>query len=152
MALNSAAITAAIADLEVTGISIRDTGEIPQTVTSRDCPVFFPMPDNWIGGSQIASEEQSTFGTPSTRYWTVLRDYQYMYLHHAAGAGRGNRDHYAAMVELLENLIEAILTLDVSGVDVVDVGHSPIGTYKDPAGNQFGGCPVTITFRERINA
>lgn len=152
MALNSAAITAAIADLEVNGVDIRDTDKIPQAVTSRDCPIFFPMPDGWIGGSRVASEELSTFGTPTTRYWEVFRDYQYMYLHHAVGAGRGNRDNYAGMVEVLEDLIEAILTLDVSGVDVVDVSHSPVGKYSDPAGNQFGGCPVTITFRERINA
>jgi hypothetical protein len=151
MALNSAGITAAIAALNISGVTIKDVTAIPQQVTNRDCPILFPFPNDWISGGKAAADE-TTFGTPSTRLWHVHRTFTYLYLHSAVGAGRELSDYYSGAVTKLENITSAITTLDVSGVDVETIAHTGIGVLQDAAGNKFTGCQFDITLQERINA
>ena len=150
--LNSFDITAAVAALSVSGVTMYDTDQIPDQVLARDCPMFCPMPEGWVEGANAAAEEDTTFGTAATRYWQVNRTFRYMYLHNAVGVSRGVKDHYTEMVRKSELLIAALVALDVSGVDVTAVSHSPMGVYRDPSNNSFNGCTFTLSFRERINA
>lgn len=152
MAINAAAITSAIAALSVSGVTIKDVAGIPESVVNRDCPIFFPSPANWLAGGNAANEESTTFGTPSTRFWHVNRGLNYIYLHNAVGAGRGNADNYASAVTNIEALVTALVALDVSGVDVVTVAHTPIKVMSSPSQTKFTGCEFTVTVRERINA
>ncbi len=152
MALNTAGISAAIEALSISGVSIRDIDNLPETLQDRDCPLLFPTPGAWMEGSDAADEDETTFGTPSTRYWTVHTSLRYTYVRAQIGTGRGNSDHYNGAVTDIENIIEAVTALDVSGVDVERITHTPIGTVNDPASKKFIGCNFTFTFRQRINA
>lgn len=152
MAIDAAAITSAIAALSVSGVTIKDVSAIPDSVVHRDCPIFFPAPGNWLNGGNAANEDSTTFGTPGTRLWHINRSMNYVFLHSAVGTGRGNADNYADAVTKIEALVTALVQLDVSGVDVTDVAHTPISVMNSPAQTKFTGCEFTITLRERINA
>lgn len=151
MALNSSGITAAIAALNVTGVTIKDIDAIPQSVINRDCPIFFPMPGDWLDGGRATSEDETTFGPAGSRLWHVYRTYKYVFLHSAVGIGRGNSDTYQDAQEKIEALTTAITALDVSGVDVTEIKNSALGVLQDAAGSKFTGCTFNISIRERIN-
>lgn len=152
MALASGTIATAIATLSVSGVTFKDVTAIPQEVKARDCPIIFPQPAGWMGGGQGAPETTTTFGTPSTRYWQVTRSYNYVYLYGLAGDARGLKDQYSAAAGYVDDIIEAVTALNVSGVDVTGISHTEVGIVSDPAGTQFVGCLFTFSLRERINA
>jgi hypothetical protein len=151
MALNSAGIHTAIAALSVTGVTIKDLAGIPTRVTSRECPIMFPLKKT--GGSAEPSTGPSGFGTASTRPWTFNRGFEYVYLHAEAGEGRSISEHYEAMSAKEDLILTALTTLDVSNVDVIKVETTEYGVMLDPSGvNRFFGFKVITTLRERINA
>lgn len=152
MALSAATVSAGIAALSVTGMaSIRNVDNIPEEVDKRSCPILFPDPENWLDAGEGAIDEETTFGTASTRYWQVHRGYNYIYLHAEAGDGRGLKSHYSAGSTMLDRIMTAITQLDVSGVDVESVSHTRLGLITDPAGKQFYGSFISIRCLERIN-
>ena len=152
MALSASTVSAAIASLSITGMkTIRDTNSIPEEVDGRSLPIMFPDPTNWLDAGSGAPEEETTFGTPSTRMWTVHRTYNYVWLYKIAGAGRGLQSHYPGGSAMLDAIVTAIIALAVSGVDVEGVSHSQFGLISDPSGKQFYGAFVSVKCRERIN-
>lgn len=150
MALNSAGIHTAIAALSVSGVSIKDLSGIPMAVAERDCPIFFPLKK--IGGTAEPSTGSVTFGTPSTRYWLFNREFEYIYLHTPVGTGRNIAEHYAAMSAKEDLILTALLTLDVDGVDVMNVRTTEYGQEVGPADTAYFGFKVIITLREKVNA
>lgn len=152
MALNGAGITSAIAALSISGVTIKDVASIPQNVYDRDCPLLFPQPGSWMEGGQALSENNTTFGTPSTRYWTSSHKLNYVYLHSEIGSGRGVADVYTDAVANVEAILTALITLDVSGVDVESVSNGSIGNITAPSGKRFTGCEISVSVRQRINA
>jgi hypothetical protein len=153
MTLSSATIATAIAALSITGVTIKDADEIPETVNARDCPLLFPSPDAWLGGANMEpSDGPTTFGTATTRYWIINRSYRYVYLHEVVGATRGLKDVIGAMATKADAIIEALCEMDVTDVDVQSVNTGEFGVLEDPAGKAYFGFTVTITMRERINA
>lgn len=152
MALNVIGITSAIAGMAVSGVTITDILGIPQNVNPPDCPVLFPQPSGWNGGASAAQETTTTFGTATTRYWQVSRTLNYIFLYSAVGSGRGNADNYAGASQAIDALIEKLLTLDMSGVDVETVAHTALGVVEAPNKQRFTGCEFSVTVRERINA
>jgi hypothetical protein len=153
MSLSASTISAGIAAMTVSGVTIKDIDEIPEAVMVRDCPVLFPSFDTWMGGANgEPAEGPTTFGTASTRYWIFNRIYRYIFLYAPVGSGRGLRDHFAGMVEKADAVIEALCELDIDGVDVQNVTLGEFGVITDPSANNFYGFTLAITFRERINA
>jgi hypothetical protein len=152
MALNAAGITSAIAALSISGVTVKDVSGMPDKVLQRDCPIMFPAPGDWIGAGSGSSDEETTFGTPSTRYWQTHRTFKYLFLHSAVGTGRGLADEYDAAVTKLEAIWQAVIGLDVAGVDVEGFSHTAIGVLSDPSGSQFNGAFVEIQLREKVNA
>lgn len=153
MTLAATTVSAAIANLSITGMkSIRDVTDIPDEVDSRACPVMFPDPNAWLDASEGAPEEETTFGTPSTRYWVVHRGYNYIWAYREAGEGRGLKSHYSAGSTMLDAIMTAIVALDVANVDVQGVSHTRFGVITDPSGKSFYGAFITVRVRERINA
>jgi hypothetical protein len=149
MSLSSATIATGIANLSVTGVTIKDVTAIPESVNARDCPILFPSPDGWLLGGN--PDGPTTFGTPSTRYWVFDRGFDYVYLHAPVGSGRGLIDNIPAMATKLDLIMTAITLLDLTNVDVKGVSCSAFGLLVDPAGNSFYGCHVQITIREVLN-
>ena len=160
MALNTAAITAAMAAMSVTGtsttgtngvIAIKDINTMDLHVHNRDCPIMIPAPGEWKGGSSGSPDSETTFGAPGTRFWLVHQTFRYIFFQAEAGAGRDANDHYLAASQNADLLWTAITVLNISNTDVqaVNIGH--IGTIQDPMGGKLIGCFFEITFRERIN-
>ena len=152
MALNAAAISEAIAALSVSGVTIKDVGEIPQSVTSRDCPILFPIPGAWLDGGNAVSETESTFGVAGSRYWETHTILRYVYLRTQVGTGRSIEEHYVGAVTDIQNIITAMTGIDVADVDLESINHNPIGNVPDAADKKFFGCNFSFTFRQRINA
>ncbi|MBU2249809.1 MAG: hypothetical protein KKD77_23885 [Gammaproteobacteria bacterium] len=153
MALASTTVSAAIAALSITGMkSIRDVTNVPDELDTRSLPCMFPDPENWLDAGEGTIEDETTFGTPSTRFWVVHRAYNYVWLYKEAGDGRGLKSHYSGGSTMLDAIVTAIVALDVSGVDVQSVSHTRFGLISDPSGKNFYGSFITIRCRERINA
>lgn len=151
MALDAASIATAISNLSVASVSIRDATDIPQSVRTTDCPIFMPMPDGWVGATTGSPDDETTFGTPTTREWITHRVFHYIYLHKMLPSGRGIGIKYSDAVAKTEAIWTALTALDVSGVDVENISHSEINSLQDKANNRFVGCFFDITIRERIN-
>lgn len=153
MALAATTVSTAIAALSVTGMkTIRDVTGIPDELESRSCPCMFPDPENWLEAGEGTIEDETTFGTPSTRYWVMHRTYQYVWVYAMAGDGRGLKSHYSGGSTMLDAIVTAITQLDVAGVDVQGVSHTRFGVISDPVGTKFYGSFITVRCRERINA
>ena len=153
MALAATTVSAAIASLSVTGMkSIRDVDAVPEEVDTRNCPIMFPDPNNWLAAGSGAPIDETTFGTAGTRYWVVHRSYNYVWLYKECGDGRKLSSHYSAASTMLDALVTALVALDVSGVDVESVTHGPLGVVTDAVGTQFWGSMISVACRERINA
>lgn len=152
MSLDAGAIATGIAALTVTGVTIKDITSIPEQVQPRDTPILFPNPDNWMGGGNgEPSTGPATFGTPSTRFWVFDRTYNYVYLHSPIGSGRGLLDNIAAMSDKVDSIIAALLTLDISQVDLNNVSVGSFGVINAPDGSAFFGCNLALTMREKVN-
>lgn len=153
MALSTATISAAIAALSISGVTVKDLSGIPTRITSRECPIMYPSPRNWkSGGTAEPSTGSATFGTASTRFWIFNRQYQYIYLHAAVGEGRTIAEHYTAMSAKEDAILTALVALDVADVDVKDISVSDYGIIPDPSGAEFFGFALSVTLREKINA
>jgi hypothetical protein len=151
MSLSISAITAGIAALSVSGVTIKDMSGIPEQVQGRDCPMFYPHPDSFIQGGAGSGEGLETFGTPTTRMWLFNRAFRYVYLHAPVGSERGLYVHYSAMCAKADAIAEAITALNVTQVDVMAITYSAFGVLQDSAGSSFYGFTLDIVVREKVN-
>jgi hypothetical protein len=147
--LNASGIATGIAALTVAGVTFKDLSSFSDQDYSRDVPAFLPNPGEWLSGS---SSSLQTFGRPSDRFWLVERTFNYVYLHEAVGAVRSTSDIMKGMADKTDLIWEALLELDVTDVDVVNVVWSKPVTVTDPSDNQFYGLTCEITVREKVNA
>lgn len=153
MSLSSTTIATGIAALSISGVTVKDITGIPEGISDRTLPILFPAPSSWMGGGNgEPSTGPATFGTPTTRFWIFNRTYNYVYLHAPVGSGRGLYDHYSSMSSKADAILEAILTLDLSGIDVKNVIISDFGVLEDPAKKQYYGFTLAIMLREKVNA
>lgn len=151
MSLSATTITAAIADLVISGVTVLDVSEIPSTVTVRDCPVLFPMPGNWLGSGSGTPDEETSFGTPSSRYWKSHRVFTYVFIYAPVGTGRAISEQYTSASAFMDSIPTAVVQLDVSGVDLENITHKPLGVIEDATGAKFIGTNFDFAFTERIN-
>lgn len=147
MALNTAAISAGIAALSISGVTVLDADEIPPVVNVNSCPLLFPSPNGFISGG-IAVPGPTTFGPGM---WSFERAFTYLYLHTTVGQLPAMTSHYPEMDANIDAILTALVGLDVAGVDVLTVECSRAETIKDPAGNLFYGCEITVTVAEKVN-
>ena len=152
MALSATTITAAIAALAITGVTIWDIDEVSTNVIATDCPVLFPMPGAWLGTGTGLVDGETTFGTPSTRYWQAHRIYTYVFLHSAVGDGSKLREQYNDATAFLDAILEAFSELDTPGVDVEAITNEPLGGLSNGKNGKYIGAIFHITLLERINA
>jgi hypothetical protein len=151
MTLSTLNVTNGIAALSVSGVTIKGLSGIPEQVQGRDCPLFFPHPEEFIQGGAGGDEGLETFGVPTGRFWLFNRTFRYVYLHAPVGTTRGIYEQYPAMTAKVDLLMEAIAEMDVTDVDVRNITVSQIGQLQDPAGSKFYGCTLDITVREKVN-
>ena len=153
MSLSVATIATGISNLSITGVTVKDMSGIPDQVNaSRDCPILFPHPDQFLSGSNgEPATSAATFGAPADRAWIFYRTYKYVYLHAPVGAGRGISEHYLGMSNNADAIQTALTLLDLTSVDVRNINISDFAVLSDPSGSQFYGFNLTLVLREWIN-
>ena len=151
MTLSTSSITAGIAAINISGLSIKDITAIPEQVQPRDCPILFPHPVQFIQGGAGGEEGLETFGTPTSRFWLFNRTYRYLFLYAPVGSTRGMIDISSGYVSKIDSIMESITELDVTDVDVRNISVSELGVIEDPAGSKFYGCTIDIMVREKVN-
>jgi len=150
MALAFATITDSIAGISVSGVTIKDIDEIPESVLVRDCPIMYPEPDGFISG--LTYTRDST-GPGSTALATVTYNMTYAFLYTPVGAGRGLFDIYDDMLTKVGLIIDAIIISDgITGVVDLTIGDAiQFGAVPDPAGNMFIGTRLIFAIMEFVN-
>jgi len=150
MALAFATITDSIAGISVSGVTIKDIDEIPESVLPRDCPIMYPEPDGFISG--LTYTRDST-GGGSTALATVTYNMTYAFLYTSVGAGRGLFDIYDDMLTKVGLIIDAIIISDgITGVVDLTIGDAiQFGAVPDPAGNMFIGTRLVFGITEFVN-
>ena len=149
MSLQISTITAAIAGLTVTGVTILDTDEIPFEVGLRQS-VLFPEPVNFVTDFTVTRD---SMGIASQARKTVTYTLNYTFAHSQVGTGRGLADLYGDMVSTAYAIVDAIIALDtVSGaVGIDDPTINQFGVVVDPSGVSYHGCKIAVRVTEFVN-
>ena len=150
MALAFSTICNSIAAISVTGVTIKDIDEIPESVLVRDCPIMYPEPDGFI--SEFKYIRDST-GPGSVAKATVTYNMTYAFLYTSIGSGRGLFDVYDDMLTKVGLILDAIIISDgITGVvDLVPGDTLQFGAVPDPAGNMFIGTRLVFSVTEFVN-
>jgi hypothetical protein len=130
-------VTNAIAALSITGVTIKDTDELPSAL-GLETAVLMPKPDNFLTDLRITPAELSKQNL-DVRY---TLHYQYF---HCKIAGQLFAN-YAPMLDNLVLIIKAFSS-DATLSGAMDNGECRIGVIgpiMDAAGNSYHGCELTI--------
>lgn len=110
MALDIDKVTAGIAALNVTGITIKDMSEIPAAIAERDLPMLVPDLANYV--SDFRAEWIAGDGTGAS--WDVRYTLNYMLVSSQAGATRATvHERFAAMMAQAMDVVEAVMLASV---------------------------------------
>jgi len=138
-------ITNSIAALSVSGVTIKDIDEIPQS-GRLITPVLFPRPNEFV--TEFEPTFQS-FGSNGTAKIDLGYNLHYVYLHAEAGTGIGAFDAYNGMITKLSAILVALLSNDaLTGL----VDQKPIiegmGVIEDPSGVEYWGIMFALRVLE----
>jgi hypothetical protein len=142
-----AALTVAITSPVTKSLTIKSISTIPQEVFSRDCPILFPSPSNWLGQGASTPGNFDNVIAGRVRYEHNLT---YVLAYDEIGTGRGISDFYAGMAALLYALVQKLIRIDIVAMSITRVSCTQFGQMTDPTGKQFYGCGITVTAQEYI--
>lgn len=149
MSIPIGTITAAIAALTVTGVTIRDTSNMSDLITTRDCPVLAPRPNNFIGLNPV---ERDTYGASPVARKTMTFSLSYRFFHSPIGQGRGEYEIFPLYLVKIFAIMDALIACDLGGtVDMNLSGVPNLGVVVDGADNQFWGSDLDIMCTVFIN-
>ena len=135
--INFTTVTDSIAALTITGVTVKDSDQIPQAIGSG-YNVLCPRPDNFITGLSITPDEVSK------QLLRVRYTLNYQYFHSRIAAKLF--DSYAGMLAKLALIIKAFAN-DTTLSGALDSGAPSIGRLgptMDAAGNKYHGCELSI--------
>lgn len=149
MSIPIGTITAAIAGLTITGVTVRDTSGMTDLITARDCPVLAPRPNMFIGLNPV---ERDTYGASPVARKTVTFTLSYRFFHSPIGQGRGEYEVFPLYLVKIFAIMDALIACDLGGtVDMNLVGVPNLGVVVDGADNQFWGSDLDILCTVFIN-
>ena len=139
-------VTAAISNISVSGVAIKDISAIPEQALML-CPVMFPSPDFVTGLNPVVD----TLGTAGSERITLDYDITYIYAHCTINAGVGGV--FAAYAGLVTNIVAIIVTIMTNdnprdGATLRLKTISKAGAVNDLAGNTYWGCALTLHVTE----
>ena len=145
-----ATITNSIAAVSVSGLTIKDIDEIPQSANNRDCPLLVPDPDNFVTGFNANPD---TFGAGSNRKWTVGYTLNYLLLYAVVGSGRTTvLEKYSGMVSMAFAFYDALFAVsDLTGSVDFEPGSVNRFDIVTLAGASFHSCGVSLNVKEFVN-
>jgi hypothetical protein len=131
-----ATITDSISNLDITGVSIRDIDQIPDSAMGLT-PLLIPQPNDFV--TEYDAEFVS-FGSNGTAKIDLKYKLNYVYLHAEVGSGVSTYEIYAGLIANLSAILVAILSNDaITGLIDMKPKIGRIGPIEDPSGNQFWG-------------
>ena len=140
-----ATIANSIAGLTISGVTIKDIDEIPQSAKLLT-PLLIPQPDNWITDFQC---EFQSFGSNGAAAMDFTYSLNYIYLHCPIGAGVATYDIYAGLITKLSAILVAIASNDaLTGLVDLKPRIGQIGVIQDPSGNEFWGVMFSLPVLE----
>lgn len=147
MTISTTTITNSIAALSITGVTIKDSDEIPEAVLERQCPILYPEPVNFIRNLVV---DPMSFGTAGSGYFDVDYDMAYTFLYKPVGTSRALLSTYPDMLTLAMTIVDKIIISDVvtGAVTLTFNGFENFGLALDPAGNSFIGTGMTFHVKE----
>lgn len=150
MALSPTSVATAVAGLSVSGVTVKDLTGVPEEVFDRDCPIVYPNPANYVSMGGVSRE---TMGGDSGALKEVRYTLHYLFLHHEAGAERGQKDAAQDAVSKLYAFLSAVIA-NCDALTVIDItpDHGPLQVVQDPSGKDFHGCEVSLAVTEWLNA
>ena len=149
MSISLEQVVGAIADLDVSGVNVRDIDNIP-TNAKTILPVLYPLPNGFI--TELTWTRES-FGSDAVAAMNISYVLHYRYLHAVVGSGGGLLSVYAGMINNIVKILAALFAdSNPSGaVDMTLVTISDIGALPDPSGElQYHGVDITIRVLEYI--
>jgi hypothetical protein len=143
MALAIATVADSISKLSISGLTIKDVNELPDSVQARDCPVIIPAP-NFVTNFQ-AERQELTVNELDYRYTL-----NYRLLAFPVGSGRGIFEAYPKAVEWTGKFLDALVANhSITGaVDIEPGSVISFGVVEDPGGSSFHGCDIAINVLE----
>ena len=151
MTMNSQIATVAdsIAGLSISGVTIKDIDQIPDSA-SMLCPILLPQPNDFVTNLTFTRQSMGTMGAQKMDCEYFLN---YVYLHCEAGSGINAFAPYAGIITKLELILETILNNDTitGAVDIETSAIGSIGVIADPAGNEYWGFLVSFKVKEQTN-
>lgn len=143
-------ITAAIAGLTVTGVTIRDTSNLTDHVEHRDEPLLAPRPNSFVTFQPV---QRDTYGLASIAKKTVTFELSYRFFHSDAGEGRGLYDQFPDFMDKIFAINDALIAADALNgtVDMQLTGNPQFGVVQDGAGGNFWGADITVLCTLFIN-
>lgn len=146
LALSS--VTAAIAGLTITGVTVRDTDKIAASWQSVS-NVLYPNPsqDGFITGFTMAYDlyVDDTLSPVQVSYTL-----HYRFLGSQIGDMTNFSTAYGGVATKLATIIPAMVGAAMAVADVtIELGEVTIGNKQDPAGNQYHGADFALNIVER---
>ena len=142
IALHPLTVSASIAALSISGVTIKDVDEIPDSAAML-CPLIVPRPNDFITNIQAVRQSFGGGGTARIDFTYTLN---YAFLFCEAGSGQGAFAPYDGLLEKLVTILETMLTNDdISGaVDMQVDNIGEIGVISDPSNKNFWGVHFSL--------
>lgn len=142
IAISPLTVADSISHLSVSGVTIRDVDEIPDSV-DMIYPIVFPQPSGFITAVQ---PETMSFGSNGTQKENFNYSLHYVFLFAPIGSDVNAFAPYTPMLTKLDLIVEAILNNDaVTGlVDMQLESIEGIGAIDDPSGNPYWGALFSL--------
>jgi hypothetical protein len=140
-------ITNSIAGLSVTGVTIKDIHDIPESAALL-LPVMFPRPNEFITDLTFTRVSQ---GGGGTALMDVSYTLNYVYCHAPIGSGVGGLfSSYNSLITNIALILEKLFASDniTGAVDMTVAGISSVGPVADPAGNPYHGVEISLRILE----
>ena len=134
-------VTNSIAALSITGVIVKDSDEITDSLGMSGTALLVPRPDNFLTGLSIVRGELS--GQKLTVRYTL----NYQYFLSVIGGGLGGI--FSVYQGMLTNIAKIIVAFsnDATLTGALDNGYpgfGRLGPIQDAAGNNYHGCEVSI--------
>jgi len=142
VSLSFVTVADSIADLDITGVTIKSIDGIPQS-GQLVLPILFPQPSGFIDGITV---ENQSFGPNTSAAINFSYTLHYVFLFSEMGGGVGQLDTYQPLNEKLELIWESIIESDtVTGlVDMKLNGVEGLGQVEGPDGVQYWGALFSL--------
>lgn len=142
IALNFDVVADNIANISISGLTIKSIDSIPQS-GNLITPILFPQPSGFVTDINPSRE---TFGTGSLAATNFSYTLHYVFLFTELGGGLSQFDSYSPLLKKVKSIWETIITNDsVTGlVDMELNGVEGLGEVEDPSGNRYWGCIFSL--------